>query len=247
MWWRTQVRPSTCAWCQSSALQDVAPSWPARHILPRGHHRSQLPETQAPLTAGRAPAPPGSARSPQPPARPPRSAASGRRGNRGRAKNPHKNPPCTYGTREFSTTFPPPAAREKAGKEAVSTGLMQRVCNAPLRELPATLPSNHLTHANRHCTQRPQCHTSLSPISNRTGRGSLLHPQVTDPPRGTPVTAGGEHRRARRCSPNGGGGWKCRQLAGGGKTLAKLGSDRPFGEKVVYFIVDRLFFAKVVY
>jgi len=26
--------------------------------------------------------------------------------------------------------------------------LMQRVCNAPLKELPATLPSTHLTHAN---------------------------------------------------------------------------------------------------
>lgn len=25
---------------------------------------------------------------------------------------------------------------------------MQRVCNAPLKELPATLPSTHLTHAN---------------------------------------------------------------------------------------------------
>ena len=31
------------------------------------------------------------------------------------------------------------------------------------------------------------------------------------PPRGTPATSGGEHRRARRCSPSGGGGWKCRQ------------------------------------
>ena len=26
--------------------------------------------------------------------------------------------------------------------------MMQRVCNAPLKELPATLPSTHLTHAN---------------------------------------------------------------------------------------------------
>ena len=33
------------------------------------------------------------------------------------------------------------------------------------------------------------------------------------PPRGTPATSGGEHRRARRCSPSGGGGWKCRRLA----------------------------------
>ena len=33
------------------------------------------------------------------------------------------------------------------------------------------------------------------------------------PPRGTPVTAGGEHRRAQRCSPGGGRGRKCRRLA----------------------------------
>ena len=43
--------------------------------------------------------------------------------------------------------YPPPGAREKAGRRQ-STGLMQRVCNAPLKELPATLPSTHLTHAN---------------------------------------------------------------------------------------------------
>ena len=43
--------------------------------------------------------------------------------------------------------LPPPGVREKAGRRQ-STGLMQRVCNAPLKELPATLPSTHLTHAN---------------------------------------------------------------------------------------------------
>jgi hypothetical protein len=32
---------------------------------------------------------------------------------------------------------------------------------------------------------------------------------VTHTPRGTPATSRGEHRRARRCSPSGGGGWKC--------------------------------------
>ena len=47
-------------------------------------------------------------------------------------------------------TTPPPEARKKAGRRQSTTGLMQRVCNAPFfkKELPATLPSTHLTHAN---------------------------------------------------------------------------------------------------
>ena len=45
------------------------------------------------------------------------------------------------------------------------------------------------------------------------GVGRIVIVTVTPLEVRTPVTAGGEHRRARRCSPSGGGGWKCRQLA----------------------------------
>ena len=57
----------------------------------------------------------------------------------------------------------------------------------------------------RRQSRSPRPRPRRRPHRDRHGQGH--------PPRGTPVTAGGEHRRARRCSPSGGGGWKCRQLA----------------------------------
>ena len=58
------------------------------------------------------------------------------------------------------------------------------------------------------CVRRRQSRSPRPRPRRRPHRDRHGHP-----PRGTPVTAGGEHRRARRCSPSGGGGWKCRQLA----------------------------------
>ena len=51
-------------------------------------------------------------------------------------------------SREFPTTTTPPEGHARKPGRRQSTGLIQRVCNAPLKELPATLPSTHLTHAN---------------------------------------------------------------------------------------------------
>ena len=56
------------------------------------------------------------------------------------------------------------------------------------------------------CVRRRQSRNPRPRPRRRSHRGR-------HPPRGTPATSGGEHRRARRCSPSGGGGWKCRRLA----------------------------------
>jgi hypothetical protein len=69
-------------------------------------------------------------------------------------------------------------------------------------------PRRGLERTPQPCVQRRQSRNPRPRPWRRPHRDRHGHP-----PRGTPITAGGEHRRARRCSPSGGGGRKRRQLA----------------------------------
>jgi len=59
------------------------------------------------------------------------------------------------------------------------------------------------------CVRRRQSRITRGRVPG-VGRVVVVTPREVRPRH--PV-AGGEHRRARRCSPSGGGGWKCRRLA----------------------------------
>ena len=83
---------------------------------------------------------------------------------------------------------------------------------ARARSLMATLPGGGPAEDGSELRSHACGVAKVEARGHAPGVGRIVIVTVT-PREDTPVTAGGEHRRARRCSPSGGGGRKCRQLA----------------------------------